>query len=81
MKDNNKLGIINQCHMKMNKQFENDFYETLIQSSGPTRLHLARFAHARFTLRAHENFRKKSVSQSTRKALKRIQMQKKCLPL
>ena len=35
------------------------FYETLIQSSGPTRSHLARFARARFTLRAHENFRKK----------------------
>ena len=35
------------------------FYETLIQSIGPTRLHLARFARARFALRAHENFRKK----------------------
>ena len=54
------------------------FYEALIQSSGPTRSHLARFARARFTLRAHENFRKKkSVSQSTRNALKRIEMQKK----
>ena len=29
------------------------------------------------SLRAHENFRKKSVSQSTRNALKRIKMQKK----
>ena len=57
---------------------ENDFYETLIQPSGPTRSHLARFARARFTLRAPENFRKKkSVSQSTRNALKRIEMQKK----
>ena len=53
------------------------FYETLIQSRGPTRSHLARFARARFTLRAHENFRKKSVSQSTRNALKRIEMPKK----
>ena len=35
------------------------FYETLIQSIGPTRSHLARFARARFALRAHENFRKK----------------------
>ena len=35
------------------------FYETLIQSSGPTRSHLARFARARFTLCAHENFQKK----------------------
>ena len=57
------------------------FYETLIQSSGSTRSHLARFACARFTLRAHENFRKKSVSQSTRNALKRIEMQKKITPL
>ena len=54
------------------------FYEILIQSSGPTRWHLARFAHARLMLRAHENFlKKKSVSQSTRNALKRIEMQKK----
>ena len=56
------------------------FYETLIQSSGPTRSHLARFARTRFTLRAHENFRKKSASQSTRNALKRIEMQKKNYP-
>ena len=35
------------------------FYETLIQSSGPTRSHLARFAQAHFVLCAHENFRKK----------------------
>ena len=35
------------------------FYETLIQSSRPTRSHLARFARARYALRAHENFRKK----------------------
>ena len=54
------------------------FYETLIQSIGPTRSHLARFARARFALRAHENFsKKKSVSQSTQNALKRIEMQKK----
>ena len=54
------------------------FYETLIQSSEPTRSHLARFARARLPLRAHENFRKKkSVSQSTRNALKRIEMPKK----
>ena len=53
------------------------FYETLIQSTGPTRSHLARFARARFTLRAHEIFGKKSVSQSTRNDLKRIEMQKK----
>ena len=53
------------------------FYKTLIQSIGPTRSHLAR---ARFAVRAHENFRKESVSQSTRNALKRIEMQKK-LPL
>ena len=56
------------------------FYETLIQSSGPTRSHLARFARARFALRAHENFRKKSVSQSTQNAPKRIEMQKKFYP-
>ena len=37
---------------------ENVFYETLIQFIGPTRSHLARFARARFALRAHENFRK-----------------------
>ena len=55
------------------------FYETLIQSIGPTRSHLARFARARFALRAHENFRKKkkSMSQSTQNALKRTEMQKK----
>ena len=48
---------------------ENDFfYETLIQSIGSL---------ARFALRAHENFQKKSVSQSTQNALKRIEMQKK----
>ena len=35
------------------------FYATLIHSIGPTRSHIARFARARFTLRAHENFRKK----------------------
>ena len=62
---------------------ENDFfYETLIQSSGSTRLHLARYARARFALRANENFRKKSVSQSTQNVLKRVKMQKKMfLPL
>ena len=41
---------------------ENDFYEALIQSIGPTRSHLARFARARFAVRAQENFRQKSVS-------------------
>ena len=57
--------------------------ETLIQSIGPTRSHLARFARARFALHAHENFRKNnlSVSQSTRNALKRIEMQKSVLLL
>ena len=35
--------------------------------------HLARFARARFALRAHETFReKKSVLRSTQNALKRI---------
>ena len=63
--------------LKNNMIAENDFYETLIQLIGSTRSHLARFARARFALRAHENFRKKSVSQSTRNALKRIEMQKK----
>ena len=53
------------------------FCETLIHSIGPTRSHFARFARARFALRAHENFRKKSVSQSTQNALKRIEMQNK----
>ena len=57
------------------------FYETLIQSSGPTRSHLACFARARFALRAHEHPQQKSVSQSTRNALKRIEMQKKKLLL
>ena len=52
------------------------FYETLIRLIGQTRSHLARFARARFALRAHENFRKKSVSQSTQNDLKRIEMQK-----
>ena len=53
------------------------FYETLIPSSGPTRSHwltsLARVL--RFALT--KIFEKKSVSQSTRNALKRIEMQKK----
>ena len=53
------------------------FFETLIQSIRPTRSHLARFARKRFALRAHENLRKKSVSQSTENALKHIEMQKK----
>ena len=53
------------------------FYETFIQLIGPTRSHLARFACARFALRPHENFWKKRVSQSTRNALKRMEMQKK----
>ena len=57
------------------------FYETLIQSIGPTRSHIAHFARARFALCAHENFQKKGVSQSTQNALKRIEMQKKILPL
>ena len=51
------------------------FYRTEVQTL-PSRLHLARFARARFAHRARENFRKKSVSQSTRNALKRIEMQK-----
>ena len=51
------------------------FYET----DQHARIWLASLA--RFTLRAHENFRKKSVSQSTQNALKRIDMQKKNLPL
>ena len=47
------------------------FYETLIQSSGPTRLlRVLRFALMKI-------FEKKSVSQLTRNALKRIEMQKK----
>ena len=41
------------------------------------RSHLARFAHAHFALRTHENFRKKSVSQSTQNALKRKKGKKK----
>ena len=54
------------------------FYETLLHSIGPTRSHLARFASARFALHTHKNFwEKKSVSQSTQNALKRIEMQKK----
>ena len=44
------------------------FYETLIHSIGPRRSHLAHFARAR---------EKKSVSQSTQNALKRIEMPKK----
>ena len=40
------------------------------------RSHLARFARARFALRAHENFRKKSVSQWTQNAVKRVKVQK-----
>ena len=47
-----------------------------------SRSHLARFACARFALRTHKNFRKKkSLSRSTRNALKRIEMQKKILSL
>ena len=46
----------------------------------PTRSHIARFARARFALPTHENFQKKSVSQSTRNALKRIEMQKNFYP-
>ena len=41
--------------------------------------HLARFARARFALRVHEHFKKK-VSQSTRNALKCIEMQKRITP-
>ena len=52
------------------------FYETVIQSIEPTCSHLARFTRARFALGALENFQKKSVSQSTGNALKRIEMQK-----
>ena len=67
--------------LKNNLTDENDFfYESLIQSIGPTRSHLARFARVRFALSA-QNFRKKSVSKSTRNALKRIEMHKKITPL
>ena len=52
-------------------------YETLIQSIGQTRSHLARFARERFALRTHEKFRKNSVPESMRYALKRIDMQRK----
>ena len=59
---------------------ENDFfYETLIQSIGPTHSQLDRFARARFALRASRSrkfSKKKSVSQSTQNDLKRIEMQK-----
>ena len=53
------------------------FYETLIQSSGPTRSHrLASLVRVlRFALT--KIFEKKSVSQLTQNALKRIEMQKK----
>ena len=37
----------------------------------------SRFARARFALRAHENFQKKSMSQSTQNSLKYVKMQKK----
>ena len=58
---------------------ENDFlYETLMQSIGPTRSYLARFAHARFALCVHKNiFEKKYVPHPTRNALKQIEMKKK----
>ena len=40
------------------------------------------FAPSHFALRAHENFQKKSVSQSTQNGLKRIEMPKTfCTPL
>ena len=39
--------------------------------------HVSCFAPRSLTFRAHENLRKKSVFQSTRSALKRIEMQKK----
>ena len=58
------------------------FFMKLIHSIRPTRSHLARIARVRFALRAHENFRKKNVSQSTQNVLKHIEMQKKkFLPL
>ena len=54
------------------------FNETLIQSIGPTLLHLARFACARLHFALTKIFeKKKSVSQSTLNALKCIEMQKK----
>ena len=67
---------------------ENDFYETLIQSSGSTRSHLARFARARFALRAHENFREKKkcvlidtkCSETHRNAKKKKKKKKKIYP-
>ena len=60
---------------------ENDFfYETLIHSIGPTRSHFVRFARVlRFALT--KILEKKSVSQSTQNDLKRLEMQKKKLPL
>ena len=60
--------------LKNNMIAENDsFYETLIQSSGPTRSLRSRALYASRS----RKFSKKSVSQSTRNALKRIEMPKK----
>ena len=49
---------------------------SLVSGAAYSRSYLAR---ARFALHAYKNFLKKSVSQSTQNALKRIEMQKKCL--
>ena len=70
---------------KNNMTSKNDFfYETMIQSIRPTRSHLARFACILLALLARvlrfvltKIFEKKSVSQLSRNALKRIEMQKK----
>ena len=66
--------------LKNNMIAENDLlgnFDTIYRakvSTHPTRSHLARFA--RFTLLAHENFRKKSMSQSTRNDLRAMQKKK-----
>ena len=39
--------------------------------------HLARFAHRRFALCAYESFQTKNVSQTTQKALKRVEIKKR----
>ena len=49
---------------------------SLVSQSGAAYSH-SHLAQAGFALRSHKNFRIKSVSQSTRNALKHIEMQKK----
>ena len=56
---------------------ENIFYETLIQSIGPKFQHFQPACILLALLMRTKNFEKKSVSQSTRNALKRIEMKKK----